>query len=197
MRRGLLLRAPVLLGLTCRGVRMSENSTTPSGLNACQGWRVISTDRSTFSLRSLKLGCFLTRSWYTCTAQMWPQGTDMQLPLAAERAQCVREPFAQRCAHLHVTTSLTHHPDGRALHSLATQGLQHERVLGAGGWGLDGCLGGLGLRLHLDLTVGDLGRTGARKNISSRGSKLYNDGCGGCQCIPAHSSRAQAGKRPS
>jgi hypothetical protein len=39
---------------------------TPSGWKACHGCRETSTDRSTFSDRSRKVGCFRQRSWYTC-----------------------------------------------------------------------------------------------------------------------------------
>jgi hypothetical protein len=45
------------------GVRMSEKRITPSGLNARHGCRDTSTARSTFSLRSRKVVCFLHRSW--------------------------------------------------------------------------------------------------------------------------------------
>mmetsp|Transcript_25313 Transcript_25313/g.40491 ORF Transcript_25313/g.40491 Transcript_25313/m.40491 type:complete len:268 (+) Transcript_25313:221-1024(+) len=46
-----------------RGVRMSLNMMTPSGLNARHGCSEISTASSTVSLRSRNVGCFLHKSW--------------------------------------------------------------------------------------------------------------------------------------
>lgn len=45
-----------------RGVRMSENRMTPSGLNEFQGCREISTISSVVSERSRNPGCFLASS---------------------------------------------------------------------------------------------------------------------------------------
>lgn len=46
-------------------ILVQKGLRTPSGLNARHGCNEISTAKSTFSERSLKVGCFWHRSWYT------------------------------------------------------------------------------------------------------------------------------------
>ena len=70
-RIGLKIIGPVPLTMSngmfipANGVKISENTITPSGLNASYGCKEISTHKSTVSERSRNVVCFLHKSWYT------------------------------------------------------------------------------------------------------------------------------------